>query len=116
MKKDFFKEYGFRIIFIVVFLLAFVWMGTKQTIRSNSNSVEDWLPPQYQQTRDYKWYLEHFPFESYVVVSWEGCTLDDEDRIELFAQKLDGLTKTLEVYNFSFAQELNDVIHIWVIT
>ncbi|MBR5627372.1 MAG: MMPL family transporter, partial [Thermoguttaceae bacterium] len=88
MKKDFFKEYGFRIIFIVVFLLAFVWMGTKQTIRSNSNSVEDWLPPQYQQTRDYKWYLEHFPFESYVVVSWEGCTLDDEDRIELFAQKL----------------------------
>lgn len=87
MKKDFFKEYGFRILFVVFFLLAFVWMGTKQTILSNSNSAEDWLPAQYQQTRDYKWYLECFPFESYVVVSWDGCEMDD-DRIELFAQKL----------------------------
>ncbi|MDO5308599.1 MAG: MMPL family transporter [Planctomycetia bacterium] len=87
MKKDFFKDYSFRIVAVVVFLLAFVWMGTKQTILSNSNSVEDWLPAQYQQTRDYRWYLKLFPFESYVVVSWDGCELDD-DRIELFAQKL----------------------------
>ncbi|MDO4586049.1 MAG: MMPL family transporter [Planctomycetia bacterium] len=87
MRKDFFTKYAFRILFIVVFLLAFVWMGTKKTIQSNSNSVEDWLPEQFQQTRDYRWFLEHFPFESYVVVSWEGCTLDD-DKLELFAQKL----------------------------
>lgn len=87
MKTNFFEEYGFRIIFVVVFLLAFVWMGTKQTILSNSNSAEDWLPAQYQQTRDYQWYLNNFPFESYVVVSWDGCEMDD-DRIELFAQKL----------------------------
>ena len=87
MKTDFFKENAFRIIFVVFFLLAFVWMGTKQTILSNSNSAADWLPTQFQQTRDYNWYLSNFPFESYVVVSWEGCELGD-DRIELFAQKL----------------------------
>ncbi len=87
MKKDFFKENAFRIVFVVFFLLSFVWMGTKQTILSNSNSVEDWLPAQYQQTRDYQWYLDNFPFESYVVVSWEGCEVGD-DRVELFARKL----------------------------
>ena len=87
MRKDFFKENAFKIIFVVFFLLAFIWMGTKQTILSNSNAVADWLPAQHQETRDYKWYLDNFPFESYVVVSWEGCELDD-DRIELFAQKL----------------------------
>ncbi len=87
MKKNFFEEYGLRILCVVVFLLSFIWMGTKQTILSNSNSAEDWLPAQYQQTRDYKWYLENFPFESYVVVSWDGCEMGD-DRIELFAQKL----------------------------
>ena len=87
MKPGFYKEYGLRILFIVVFLLSFVWMGTRRTIESNSNSVEDWLPSQYQETRDYKWFLEHFPFESFIVASWEGCTLDD-DRIEFFAQKL----------------------------
>ena len=87
MRKDFFKDYGFKILLVVVFLLSFVWMGTKQTIMSNSNAVEDWLPAQHKETRDYRWYLEQFPFESYVVISWEGCELDD-DRVELFAQKL----------------------------
>ncbi len=101
MKNDFFKEYGFRIVFVVVFLLSFVWMGTKQTLKSNSNSVEDWLPAQYQQTRDYQWYLQLFPFESYVVVSWEGCEVDDLDgQLELFAQKL---TPGQTIDNFSLS-------------
>ena len=104
MKKDFFKEYGFRIVFVVVFLLSFVWMGTKQTLKSNSNAVEDWLPPNYQQTRDYQWYLNLFPFESYVVVSWEGCEIGD-DRVELFAQKL-APAQTID--NFSLAAPTAD--------
>ena len=87
MRNDFFKDYGFKISLVVVFLLAFIWMGTKQTIESNSNAVEDWLPAQHKETRDYRWYLQQFPFESYVVIGWEGCEIDD-DRIELFAQKL----------------------------
>ena len=99
MRKDFFKDYGVKILFVVFFLLSFVWMGTKQTLLSNSNSVEDWLPAEYQETRDYKWYLQQFPFESYVVVSWEGCTVDD-DRVELFAQKL---VPEQTIDNFSLA-------------
>ena len=99
MPHDFFKRNGFRIIFVVVFLLAFVWMGTKRTFLSNSNAVEDWLPDHYQETRDYKWFLENFPFESFIVVSWNGCTLSD-DRIEMFAQKL---VPSQTIENFSLA-------------
>lgn len=99
MRKDFFKDYGFKILLVVFFLLSFVWMGTRQTLQSNSNSVEDWLPAEFQETRDYKWYLQQFPFESYVVVSWEGCTVDD-DRVELFAQKL---VPEQTIDNFSLA-------------
>ncbi len=87
MGKTFFSDYGFRIIFIVVFLLSFIWMGTKRTLMSNTNNVADWLPETFTETQEYKWFLEHFPFESFVVVSWEGCTLDDP-RLEMFAQKL----------------------------
>lgn len=87
MKQGFYRQYRLHILFIVVFLLSFIWMGTRRTFESNSNAVEDWLPEQYQETRDYKWFLKHFPFESFIVASWEGCTLDD-DRVELFAQKL----------------------------
>lgn len=95
MKSDFYKIYGFRIIFVVVFLLGFIMMGSRRTLESNSNAVEDWLPSNFQETKDYKWFLDNFPFESYIVVSWDGCRFDSpeekgvhEDQIELFAQKL----------------------------
>lgn len=87
MKNTFFKEHGFAIIFVVVFLLAFVWMGTKRTILSNQNDVTDWLPKTFAETKDYNWFLRHFPFEKFLLISWEGCTIDDE-RLEMLAQKL----------------------------
>ncbi|MDR2346253.1 MAG: MMPL family transporter [Planctomycetaceae bacterium] len=87
MRNTFFSDHGFRIIFLVVFLLSFIGMGTNRTLKSNSNNVADWLPETFKETQEYKWFLENFPFESFVVVSWQGCTMDD-DRLEMFAQKL----------------------------
>ncbi|MGI5831830.1 MAG: efflux RND transporter permease subunit [Thermoguttaceae bacterium] len=95
MKIDFYKNYGTRILFVVVFLLSIILLGTRRTLESNSNAVEDWLPSHFPETKDYQWFLRNFPFENFIVVSWEGCQFDEEgeskiheDRIELFAQKL----------------------------
>ncbi|MDR2169635.1 MAG: MMPL family transporter [Planctomycetaceae bacterium] len=87
MRNTFFSDHGFRIIFLVVFMLSFIGMGTNRTLKSNSNNVADWLPETFKETQEYKWFLKNFPYESFVVVSWEGCTMDD-DRLEMFAQKL----------------------------
>ncbi|MDR1484302.1 MAG: MMPL family transporter [Planctomycetaceae bacterium] len=87
MRSTFFSDHGFRIIFLVVFLLSFIGMGTNRTLKSNSNNVADWLPETFTETQEYKWFLKNFPYESFVVVSWQGCTMDD-DRLEMFAQKL----------------------------
>lgn len=87
MRNEFFKRYGFRILVIIFFLLPFVWMGTKRTLMSNSNNVADWLPNSFIETQQYQWFLKNFPFERFVVVSWQGCTMDDS-RLEMFAQKL----------------------------
>jgi predicted RND superfamily exporter protein len=54
---------------------------------SNSNNVADWLPDTFAETHDYQWFLQHFPYERFVVVSWQGCTMEDS-RLEMFAQKL----------------------------
>jgi predicted RND superfamily exporter protein len=62
-------------------------MGTKRTLMSNSNNVADWLPNYFVETQQYQWFLKNFPFERFVVVSWQGCTMDDF-RLEMFAQKL----------------------------
>ncbi|MDR0336297.1 MAG: MMPL family transporter [Planctomycetaceae bacterium] len=87
MRNEFFKRYGFRILIVIFFLLPFVWMGTKRTLMSNSNNVADWLPSSFVETQQYQWFLKNFPFERFVVVSWQGCTMDDS-RLEMFAQKL----------------------------
>ena len=87
MKNAFFNRYGFRILVVVFFLLPFIGQGTNWTIKSNSNNVADWLPDSFEETHQYQWFLGHFPFERFVVVSWQGCTMDDS-RLEMFAQKL----------------------------
>ncbi|MDR3110078.1 MAG: MMPL family transporter [Planctomycetaceae bacterium] len=87
MQRTFFERYGFRILVLVVFSLAFIWMGTRHTLESNSNNVADWLPKQYPQAVEYRWFLDYFPYESFVIISWKGCTLSDS-RVEMFAQKL----------------------------
>ena len=69
------------------FLLPFIGQGTNWTFKSNSNNVADWLPDHYEETNQYQWFLKNFPFERFVVISWQGCTMDDS-RLEMFAQKL----------------------------
>jgi len=89
MKNAFFNRYGFRILIVVIFLLPFIFMGTRRTIDSNSNNVADWLPDYFEETHQYQWFLKNFPFERFVVVSWDGCTMEDPNgAVEMFAQKL----------------------------
>jgi predicted RND superfamily exporter protein len=87
MKNAFFNRYGFRILIVIFFLLPLIGQGTNWTIKSNANNVADWLPKSFKETQQYQWFLENFPLERFVVVSWEGCTMDDS-RLEMFAQKL----------------------------
>src|SRR6185312_7733749 len=54
---------------------------------SNDNNVHDWLPDTYDETQDFSWFQQHFSNETFVLVSWDGCTLDDP-RLELFAKKI----------------------------
>ena len=54
---------------------------------SNSNNVRDWLPTRFEATQRLKWYVERFGTDEILVVSWEGCSLDDA--------RLDQLAATL---------------------
>jgi predicted RND superfamily exporter protein len=60
-----------------VLLSPLVGFGVVRAIRSNANDVRDWVPGHYPETRDYRWFRQHFGNEDFVVVSWQGCTLGD---------------------------------------
>ena len=49
--------------------------------------MRDWLPLKYAETQQYRWFRRHFGTHDFIVVSWPGCTLDD-DRLDRFVQHL----------------------------
>ncbi len=87
MIQSFFARRRGLIILVMTFLLPFIWMGTRRALRSNRNDVKEWLPEDFPETADHRWFQEHFPYEQFVLCSWDGCTLDDQ-RLELLAKKL----------------------------
>ena len=78
MKHSFFKNHALGLLMLVTFLLPIVLLGAKITLRSNRNDVKEWLPASYRETGEYKWFQKNFANETFVLISWDGCTLGDE--------------------------------------
>jgi predicted RND superfamily exporter protein len=85
---SFYSRYGLRIVLIAVALLPLIGLGASKAMLSNSNDVRDWLPDEYEETARYAWFQQYFGNEEFVLVSWEGATLEDE-RVELLTKKLE---------------------------
>ena len=78
----------FLIALAVAFLVAFVPRGVRRAIEGNTNKAEDWLPASYDESKDLRWFRKHFIGEQFALISWEGCTLGDDEKLRLFAKKL----------------------------
>lgn len=87
MLDKFFLRHSFKVILVVLFLLPVMSRGARKALVSNDNNVHDWLPDTYVETTDFNWFQEHFQNETFVLISWDGCTLEDP-RLELLAKKL----------------------------
>ena len=85
--NKFFNRYSFAVIMVVVFCLPIMTRGARKALTSNDNNVHDWLPAEYQETRDFDWFQKRFENETFILISWEGATLTDP-HLELLAQKL----------------------------
>ncbi len=81
------KNY-FVIMLVVFFLLPFISRGARRAIESNNNDVRDWLPPNYIESTELKWFQEHFVGEQFALVSWDDCTLGNTQKLDLLVQKL----------------------------
>ncbi|MEY3173619.1 MAG: hypothetical protein RLZZ436_1533 [Planctomycetota bacterium] len=59
-------------------LLPFVGLLGLSALGTARNDVRDWLPERYEQTQEYRRFQTAFGNDEFIVISWEGCTLDDE--------------------------------------
>ncbi|MFI4876642.1 MAG: RND family transporter [Blastopirellula sp. JB062] len=86
-RPTFFQRYSLLILMAVFFLVPFSLRGARLSLERMKNDVKDWLPSDFTETKDLEWFRDHFLGEQFVLVSWDGCTPDDQ-RLELLAKKL----------------------------
>jgi predicted RND superfamily exporter protein len=88
MKRSFYDRNAQTILLISAFLVIPTFAGAFRALKSNKNDVAQWLPSQYEETTTFKWFRQHFAGEQFILMSWDGCNLDD-DRLRLMVGKLD---------------------------
>ena len=77
MNQPFYARYGWVICLLMIGTAGLLIDGAGRAMQTQSNRAEDWLPAHYQETKDLRWFYHHFPGEDLLMISWEGCTLDD---------------------------------------
>lgn len=70
------------------FLIALIPVGAKRAIQTNTNRVEDWLPNTFTESSNLQWFREHFSGEQFALVSWDGCTLANTEKLDQLSRKL----------------------------
>jgi predicted RND superfamily exporter protein len=90
-RHSIYRRYGAATILMVALALVplIIWGGYRANL-SNSNDVRDWLPTDYPETLQYRWFTQHFGAQDFIVASWPGCTLDDS-RLDEFVDRLSQL-------------------------
>lgn len=96
--QPFFARYARWILACFALATPLIIYSAFQTVRSNTNKVEDWLPATFAETHDLAWFRKLFVADQFVLISWEGCRLggdpadpgadSDDPRIERLAQML----------------------------
>jgi len=76
-------------IVLVCLAASCPWLayGLVGALDSNSNDPRQWLPRGFDETRKYDWLQQPFGNDEITVVSWPGCTLNDQ-RVDELAEAL----------------------------
>ena len=88
-------RYGWYVIAVFLVITPIVMYGTKGAWDSIKNRVEDWLPSSFEETQRLIWFYERFGTDELLMISWEGCTLDDP-RVAQYKQRLESPDATGE--------------------
>jgi predicted RND superfamily exporter protein len=83
-----------------------------RALETNVNKVADWLPTTTPEMREFAWFCETFEGDEILVVTWDGCTVDDprlDALAEAVVRPLPGLDGSEQVW-FSWARTGRSVL------
>jgi len=83
-----------------------------RALETNVNKVADWLPTTTPEMREFAWFCETFEGDEILVVTWDGCTVDDprlDALAEAVVRPLPGLDGSEQAW-FSWARTGRSVL------
>ena len=86
-KRSVYARYAWPIVAVAALLIAPMLWGVHKAFEGMNNNLRQWLPRNLPATEDYLQFRSVFGADDFAVVSWDGCTLDDE-RLEQLAEAL----------------------------
>lgn len=87
MTNSFYRRYGRVVLLLCAVSLPVVIYGAMSATNSNENVLSDWLPEDFEETKSLRWFSERFGATEMMVVTWDGCQLDDP-RVDQLAERL----------------------------
>jgi predicted RND superfamily exporter protein len=78
---------GLLIMMIVCFLVPFALRGAKMVTQHMENNLQDWLPEEFEETKQLEWFGDLFLGEQFIIITWDGCSEEDPS-YQLFVKKL----------------------------
>ena len=87
-RKTLGQPHYFLLAMAFAFIVALMPRGARRALESNTNKAEDWLPPNYSESVDLQWFRDYFFGEQFALVSWDGCTLGEYEKLNRLARRL----------------------------
>jgi predicted RND superfamily exporter protein len=90
----FFGNIALVILCVIFFLVPFGFRGARMAVDGMRNDVTDWLPSDFKETEELRWFHKYFIGGSFVIVTWPGANENDQT-FKDFVAKLRAETKPL---------------------
>tara|TARA_B100000809_G_scaffold263039_1_gene315367 strand:- start:994 stop:3285 length:2292 start_codon:yes stop_codon:yes gene_type:complete len=88
MKESNFFRWSLLALSLMAISAPFLIHGMFQGAAEMRNSPIRWIPKSFEQRATYDWFTDRFQLPEYVIISWPGCTIDDQ-RLQTFADAVE---------------------------
>src|SRR5437868_7033513 len=101
------------VVLIAAALLApIIGWGALHTLSIEIDDSTKWVPPTHQVRRDYEDFTTHFENGDILIISWPGCTIEDERVIRLVAA-LDDPQRFCNATGKPYFERVASGAHFW---
>ncbi|MCH2115091.1 MAG: MMPL family transporter [Pirellulales bacterium] len=86
MKLSFYTRHSLVVFACFLFVTPWIVTSARLALQQSSNRVADWLPVSFDATQRLRWFQQHFSADDLLMISWEGCDLEDPRLPQLAAR------------------------------